>query len=184
MKPGINTKHLGVWRITGSYINGSVSIAVCRRSGSPAIGPREYTRRKFWVLFVHFGKIVARAFWKLRQFSKRVIFQKRSKSHFHPNVSNRDLSVGSRSPSQLSYRDSMLTGTHWKCLCLSTCIIFNPSWIFSPCNMFMCTYKTCFAGVGTWPKPIFRIRISCLSYPCESKKIRIFCQQIRLRFPV
>jgi len=36
--------------------------------------------------------------------------------------------------------------------------------------MFMCTNKTCFAGVGTWPKPLFRIRISCLSYPCESKK--------------
>ena len=40
--------------------------------------------------------------------------------------------------------------------------------------MFMCTNKTCFAGVGTWPKTLFQIKISCLSYPCESKKIQIF----------
>jgi len=54
---------------------------------------------------------------------------------------------------------------------LSTWFICNPWWIFSPCNMYMCTNKTCFAGVGTWPKPISRIRISCLSCPCEFKKI-------------
>jgi len=40
--------------------------------------------------------------------------------------------------------------------------------------MLMCTNKTCFAGVGTRPKTIFRIRISFLSYPCESKKIQNF----------
>jgi len=84
------------------------------------------------------------------------------------------LCVGSRSPTSLCYRDSMLKGTPLKCLCLSTSIIFNPWWIFSPCNMFMCTNKMCFAGVGTWPKPIFRIRIICLSYPCESKKNQNF----------
>jgi len=86
-----------------------------------------------------------------------------------PIFRTRDLCMGSMSPTQLSYRGSMLTRTHWKCLCLSTCLIFNPWWIFSPCNIFMCTDQTCFAGVGTWPNPIFRIRISCLSYPSESK---------------
>jgi len=40
--------------------------------------------------------------------------------------------------------------------------------------MLMCTNQTCFAGVGTRPKTIFSIRISFLSYPCESKKIQNF----------
>jgi len=40
--------------------------------------------------------------------------------------------------------------------------------------MLMCTNKTCFAGVGTRPKPIFQIRISFLSYPCESNKFQNF----------
>jgi len=38
----------------------------------------------------------------------------------------------------------------------------------------MCTNKTCFAGIETRQKIIFQIRISFLSYPCESKKSQIF----------
>jgi len=49
--------------------------------------------------------------------------------------------------------------------------------------MFMCTNKTCFAGVGTWPKPIFRIRISFVSYPCESKKIQNFLSADQTSIP-
>ena len=71
-------------------------------------------------------------------------------------------------PTELSW--FTLTCTLSKCLWITTCLIFNSWWIFSPCNMFMCTNKTCFAGVGTWPKPLFRIRITCFSYPCESKE--------------
>jgi len=113
-------------------------------------------------------------------------FLKTNYSVLVPAFRTRDLCMGSLSLSHLSYRGSMLTCTQSKCLRLTTCLIFNPWWIFSPCNMFVCTNKTCFAGVGTWTNPLFRIRISCLSYPspCESKQIRIFCQQIRLRFPV
>ena len=57
--------------------------------------------------------------------------------------------------------------------------------MFSPCDMLMCTNKTCFAGVGTRPKTIFWIRICFLSYPCESKKIKFsvsrsdFCSRCR-----
>ena len=68
---------------------------------------------------------------------------------------------------QTEPRQFTLTCTHLKCLLIITCLIFNPSWIFIPCNMFMCTNKTCFAGVGTWPKQLILI---CLSYPCKSKK--------------
>jgi len=49
--------------------------------------------------------------------------------------------------------------------------------------MLMCTNKTCFAGVGTWPKPLFRIRISCLSYPCESKKNQNFLSADQISIP-
>jgi len=66
---------------------------------------------------------------------------------------------------------------------LSTCLIFNPSWICSSCNMFMCTNKTCFARFGTWQKPLFRIRISCLSYPCESKKNQNFLSADQTSIP-
>jgi len=47
----------------------------------------------------------------------------------------------------------------------------------------MCTNKTCFAGVGTWPKPIFRIRISFLSNPCKSKKIQNFLSADQTSIP-
>jgi len=97
-------------------------------------------------------------------------FPKQNTSGPRPDVRTRDLCVVSLSPSHLSYRGLRLTRQHLKCLCVNTCLIFNPWWIFSPCNMIMCTNKTCFAGVGTWPKPIFRIIISFLSNPCESKK--------------
>ena len=49
--------------------------------------------------------------------------------------------------------------------------------------MFMCTNKTCFAGVGTWPKTIFQIKISFLSYPCESKKIQNFLSADQTSIP-
>jgi len=100
-----------------------------------------------------------------------------------PDVRTRDLCVVSLSPSHLSYRGSRLTSQHLKCLCVNTCLIFNPWWIFSPCNMIMCTNKTCFAGVGTWPKPIFRIRISFLSNPCKSKKIQNFLSADQTSIP-
>jgi len=51
------------------------------------------------------------------------------------------------------------------------------------CKMLMCTNKTCFAGVGTRPKTIFRIRISFLLYPCESKKIQIFLSADQTSIP-
>jgi len=76
-----------------------------------------------------------------------------------------------------------LTCARLKYLWIITWFIFNPSCIFSPCNMFMRTNKTCFAGVGTWPKPLFRIRISCLSYPCESKKIQNFLSADQTSIP-
>jgi len=47
----------------------------------------------------------------------------------------------------------------------------------------MCTNKTCFEGVETWPKPLIRIRISCLSYPCESKKIQNFLSADQTSIP-
>jgi len=55
--------------------------------------------------------------------------------------------------------------------------------MFSPCDMLMCTNKTCFAGVGTRPKTIFRIRICFLSYPCESKKNLIFLSADQTSIP-
>jgi len=182
MKLGINTKHFYGLTRTAYYISGTVNSLVCQRPGSPAIEPRNGIPWTFQISHVHIGKIIARAFWMLRQFWKRVIFQKKSTSCSRPDASNQGPLYGQpvAQPTKL-YRDSLLTG---KYLYLSTCLISNPWCIFSPCNMFMCTNKTCFAGVGTWPKPIFRIRISCLSYPCESKQIQNFRQQIRLRFPV
>jgi len=167
MKHGINTKHFEPLSRRG-YSSGSVSSLVCWIFGSPAIDTHDGILRLFQIIPVRFGKITACAYWKLKQFSKQVIFQKKTHCVLVPVFRTRDLSMGSLSLSQLSYRGSMLTCTLSKCLWLITCLIFNPWWIFSPCNMFMCTNKTCFAGVGTWPKPLFRIRISCVSYPCES----------------
>jgi len=117
--------------------------------------------------------MIARAFWKLRQFSKLVIFKNaqafwsyRSGSKQRPHA----LQVASL-PIELSWFNvhSLKIG-----LFVSIYLIFNPWWMFSPCEMLMCTNKTCFAGVGTRPKTIFWIRICFLSYPCESKKIKIF----------
>jgi len=55
--------------------------------------------------------------------------------------------------------------------------------MFSPCDMLMCTNKTCFAGVGTRPKTIFRIRICFLSYPCESNFFLIFLSADQTSIP-
>jgi len=54
------------------------------------------------------------------------------------------------------------------CLWLRIYLIFNPWWMISPCYRLMCTNKTCFAGVRTRPKTIFRVKLCFLSYPCES----------------
>ena len=68
-------------------------------------------------------------------------------------------------------------------LCENIYLIFNPWWMFSLCNLLMCTNKTCFAGVGTRPKTIFRIRIRFLSYACESKKSHIFLSADQTSIP-
>jgi len=56
-------------------------------------------------------------------------------------------------------------------------------WIFSPCNMLMCTNKTGFAGVGTRPKTIFRIKNCCLSYLRKSKKDQNFLSADQTSIP-
>jgi len=85
-------------------------------------------------------------------------------------VRTRDITDFSQNGCHPSYSGPTLTSENMDCLCVNMYLIFNPWWILSPCNMLMCTNKTCFAGVGTRPKTIFWIRISFLSYPCESKK--------------
>jgi len=149
MKHGINSKHFGAFTRRGYYISCPVSSLVCWRFWSPVIESHNGMWRSFQILSVRFGKIIARAFWKLRQFSKRVVSQKKTASVLVPVFRTREFCMCSLSLSQLSYHGSMLTSKYLKCLWVSTCLIFNPWWIFSPCNMFMCTNKTCFAGVGT-----------------------------------
>jgi len=122
---------------------------------------------------IYFGKIIARAFWKLRQFSKRVTFQRNMYVRFwyRTQVRTRDNTVFRRRLYNLNYYGSTFTSWQCNCLCANMYLIFNPWWMFSPCNlnMLMCANKTCFAGVRTRPKTIFQIRISFLSYPCKSK---------------
>jgi len=172
---------------TEYYISGLVSSLSWVPFGNPAIESYVCKRKhaEILVLLFRFCKIIARAFGKLKQFLKRVTFQKHNfPCRLEGRTSN--FSVVSLSHSHLRHRGSTLTSQLFACLCVNIFLIFNPWWIFSPCNMFMCTRlnKTCFAGVGTRPKNQFWIKMSFLSYPCDSKKIRIFCQQIRLRFPV
>ena len=132
-----------------------------------------------------FCTIIARAFWTLKQFSKRVNFQKKEHGFLFPCQGS---NLGRHCPQMVSLPLELscfnIYNLHIHVLRVNIYHIFNPWWMFSPCNLLMCTNKTCFAGVETRPKTIFRIRISFRSYPCESKKIQIFCQQIRLRFPV
>jgi len=121
---------------------------------------------------------------KLRQFSKRVTLQKNISTSL-PYVRIRDFCMVSLAPSHLSYGGSSLTSSPLKSLCVHICLIFNPWWFFSPCNMFMCMYQQNVFRRG-WnmaeshiPNP--KHFVSC---PCESKKIQNFLSAIRPRFPV
>ena len=112
--------------------------------------------------------------WELSQFSKWV----NSETHvWFPYIALSrisDLAPLIQCICQASYRFSTFTILHLTCLCVIIYLIFDSGWMFSPCDRLICTNKTCFAGVGTRPKTIFRIRIHFLSYPCESIKIQTF----------
>ena len=56
--------------------------------------------------------------------------------------------------------------------------------MFSPYTRLRCTNKTCFAGVGTIQKTIFRIRICFLSYHANQKEIQTFLSADQTSTPV
>jgi len=79
------------------------------------------------------------------------------------------LTPPSRTLCHIKYWCSTFTIWHLHCLCVKMYLIFNPWWMFSPPDRLMCTKKTCFAGVVTGPKTIFRIKNS---FPFVSMRIR------------
>ena len=99
-----NTKHFCVVSRRGYYIIGPVSSLLHWKFRSPAIASCDGTRRKSQLPSVRFGKIIARAFWKLRQFSIRVTFQKKHLGVSH-RCSNQELlySQPTAQPSDLSW---------------------------------------------------------------------------------
>ena len=184
MKHGMNTKHFCLLIKSVYYVSGPVSSLIGIRSGGPAIesygGTRKYAEFQF--LLFRFWKIIHVRFESWGKFRNESLSKKDTLSS-RPNVRTRDLCIVRLSPCHRSHRGSTLTSKHLQCLCVNICLILNPWWIFSPCNMFMCTNKTCFAEVGTRQEHIFRIRISFLSYPCESKKNQNFLSADQTSIP-
>ena len=121
---------------------------------------------------------------KLRQFSKRVTLQKNISTSL-PYVRIRDFCMVSLAPSHLSYGGSSLTSSLLKSLWVIYDVFSTLDGSSAPvtCSC-VCTNKTCFAGVGTWPKAIFWIgMISFVSCPCESKKNQNFLSTDQTSIP-
>jgi len=62
------------------------------------------------------------------------------------------------------------------CLCVNVYLIFDPGWMFSPCDRLICTNKTCFSGVGTSEENNFseclapnQIELMNSLKPCEAR---------------
>jgi len=173
MKHGINIKP----SVRCQGVDTLISL-ICQRSLSPAIEFCDGTQR-LWCFVESFLKNNRTCVLKIEAILETSHFLKKHISASRPYVRTRGLCMGSPAPSHLSYRGSSFTSSLSKSLCVNVCLVFNPWWIFRPCNMFMCTNKTFFEGVGTWPKPIFRIKISFVSYPCGSKKNQNFLFRFR-----
>ena len=109
----------------GSYIRGSVSSAFCRRSCSPAIGPRECTYRKT-ILLCSFWKNSRTCVLKAEAIFETSLFQKRDICYIRPYDSNQRPQHCQPIAHPLNYRDSTYTELFEECLCIDTCIIFNP----------------------------------------------------------
>ena len=91
----------------------------------------------------------------------------------------------SLAPSHLSYGGSSLTSSLLKSLWVIYDVFSTLDGSSAPvtCSC-VCTNKTCFAGVGTWPKAIFWIgMISFVSCPCESKKNQNFLSTDQTSIP-
>ena len=95
--------------------------------------------------YIFFYKMIARAFESWVN-SKNVSNLKRTCNFYiYSPVSNQRLySVDTMF---LPGRLSVLNIHLWKCV--NMYLIFDPGWMFSPCDRLICTNKTCFSGVGT-----------------------------------
>ena len=108
-------------------------------------------------------------------------FSKKNISTFRPYFRIRDfcmVTLVSLASSHLSYGGSSLTSSLLKSLWVIYDVFSTLDGSSAPvtCSC-VCTNKTCFAGVGTWPKAIFWIRNILCRVHANQKKFRIFFQQ-------
>jgi len=124
--------------------------------------------------------MIARAFWNLCQFSKRVNFKNAVMFFARRRGSAQRPDAAHVVSLPITYWCSMFTVWQLVCTYIS---YFQSLMDVQPLWRLMCTNKTCCAGVGTRPKTIFRISICFLSYPCESRKIQIFLSADQTSIP-